>query len=70
MSAGKGAFRRLAAELAAATTPARRDELLDEWVDYRDRATEYDADQWGFNTDLWCAKERAEMDRRAAKEQA
>ena len=60
------AFQCIARELAAATNSDRRDELLDEWLDYRDRATEWDADRWGFTPDLWCLKERDEMERRAA----
>ncbi|WP_258563016.1 hypothetical protein [Streptomyces phytophilus] len=50
-------------QLAAATTRSRQDELLDYWLDLRDRATEWDADQWGLDPDRWCAKERAEMAR-------
>lgn len=65
MPAHPRAFWRLAEELASATDPGRRDELLDEWIDYRDRATEWDADRWGLNPDFWCLKERDEMDRRA-----
>jgi hypothetical protein len=40
--------------------------LLDQWLDYRDRATEWDAKQWGFkDPDRWCEAERAERSRRA-----
>lgn len=41
------------------------DRWLDEWIDVTTRATEWDADQWGFNPDTWMAEERVEMDRRA-----
>ncbi|MER5302292.1 hypothetical protein ABT039_22920 [Streptomyces lasiicapitis] len=43
------AFARLAAELRHARDPARRDQLLDHWIDIRDRATEWDARRWGFH---------------------
>ncbi|SCD41095.1 hypothetical protein GA0115251_106933 [Streptomyces sp. TverLS-915] len=65
MSAHPRFFQQLSRELAAASSPARRDELLDYWIDCRDRATEWDAHCWGFNPDTWCASERAEMERRA-----
>lgn len=60
-------FQHLADRIAATADPAGRDELLDEWLDVRDRVTEWDADQWGLSPDLWCAKERAEMERAAAR---
>ncbi|MFF4791882.1 hypothetical protein ACFY2M_19435 [Streptomyces sp. NPDC001276] len=69
MPAHPRAFQRLANQLAATTDPAKRDVLLDEWLDVRDRATEWDADQWGLNPDGWCLKERAAMDDRAAPQQ-
>ncbi|MBT0771833.1 hypothetical protein KIH74_23025 [Kineosporia sp. J2-2] len=49
------AYERLSNGLRATTEPARRDELLDEWIDMRDLATNYDADQWGLNPDdpMW-----------------
>lgn len=64
MSAHPLAFQRIAKDLTATTNPDRRNELLDEWLDARDRATEWDADQWGFDPDGWCLKERTEMERR------
>ena len=66
MPAHPRAFQRLAEDLTASTDPGKRDELLDEWLDYRDRATEWDADQWNLGPDLWCLEERDEMERRAA----
>lgn len=46
-------FAQLANQISDATDRARRDELLDQWIDVRDRATEWDADQWGFAPDDW-----------------
>lgn len=55
MPAHEKTYDRLTASLKATLDPAQRDALLDEWVDIRDRATEYDADQWGLNPDdpMW-----------------
>ena len=38
---------------------------LDLRIDYTERATEWDADQWGFDPTRWMAAERAEMERRS-----
>jgi len=65
MPAAPKAFERLASELTLATNPVRRDELLDEWLDYRDCATEWDAQQWGFDPDRWEERLRIQMERRA-----
>ncbi|WP_399142210.1 hypothetical protein Q3A86_33235 [Streptomyces sp. NBUA17] len=65
MPAPEGAFAALAARLRAATTAETVDMLLDRWIDYRDYATEWDADQWGFDSDRWFEHERAELSRRA-----
>lgn len=46
-------FTQLADQIRDAANPKRRDELLDQWLDIRDRATEWDADQWGFAPDNW-----------------
>jgi hypothetical protein len=59
------AFTALAERLVAAGTTAERDALLDRWLDYRDRATEWDARRWGFDPDRWLEKERAELSRRS-----
>ncbi|MEU5976322.1 hypothetical protein [Streptomyces sp. NPDC047315] len=69
MPAHPNHYQRLATELATATRPARRDELLDEWLDWRDLATEWDAQLWGFDPDRWCAAERAAMERCATTEE-
>lgn len=49
------------------TNPAHRatlskviDKLLDEWYDYSHRATEWDAQHWGFD-DEWMVQERRNM---------
>lgn len=44
--------------------PANVDTYLDIWWDYTERATEWDADQWGFDPTRWMEKERAEMESR------
>jgi hypothetical protein len=56
MPAHPAAFARLAAELRRTRDPARRDQLLDTWLDYRDRATEWDARRWGLEPDDWAAR--------------
>jgi hypothetical protein len=43
---------------------AKVDAVLDEYLRYRDYATEWDADQWGLDPDRWMEAERAEMCRR------
>jgi hypothetical protein len=53
MPAHPNYFNQLADQIRNTTNPARLDELLDQWVDIRDRATEWDADQWGFAPDDW-----------------
>lgn len=55
-------FVHLADQIRNTTDPGRRDELLDQWVDIRDRATEWDADQWGFAPDDWEKRVLATMD--------
>lgn len=40
------------------------DTVLDEYLAYRDYATEWDAAQWGFG-DQWMAAERREIRKRA-----
>lgn len=64
MGASPRAFEVLATRLRAARTPADVDTLLDRWVDFRDRATDWDAHRWGF-PHSWCETERAELVRRA-----
>ena len=70
MPAHPRAFQRIANDIATTADPDKRDELLDEWLDCRDRATEWDADQWGLSPDFWCLEERDEMERRAASGEA
>jgi hypothetical protein len=48
MPAHPRTFERLNRELTAATTVERCDEILDTILDYRQNATEWDADQWGL----------------------
>lgn len=45
-------------------SPDKRDFWLDQFADSLLRATEWDADQWGFDPDRWMAAERAEIERR------
>lgn len=65
MAADNRAFEALAVRLRLAGDPGSVDMLLDTWLDYRDRATEWDARQWGFDPDRWFERERAELFRRA-----
>lgn len=52
MPAHQEAFNRLAVRLLSYDGDrARQDQVLDQWIDYRDRATEWDAAHWGL-TDL------------------
>lgn len=64
MPASPEAFNRLAISILQASGNRQlQDGLLDIWIDVRDRATEWDADHWGFNPDRWMQKERAAMGR-------
>lgn len=51
---------------------ARAHQHLDWWLDqYADsllRATEWDADQWGFDPDRWMEAERVELARRGGED--
>ncbi len=49
MSAAPEAFAQLAEQLRQETDRATQDRYLDLWIDYRDRATEWDAEQWGLS---------------------
>lgn len=40
------------------------DQVLDEWYDIQYRATEWDADMWGFS-ESWMARERSYMNKRS-----
>jgi hypothetical protein len=64
VAASPKAFEALAVRLRFATSAEAVDALLDTWLDYRDRATEWDAARWGFDPDRWCETERAELARR------
>jgi hypothetical protein len=44
-----------------AETPEIRDHYLDQYADCLLRATEWDADKWGFDPDRWFEKERFEL---------
>lgn len=49
---------------AALPWPGQVDLILDRYADGLLRATEWDADQWGFDPGRWMAAERAELARR------
>lgn len=51
-------------EEIAHVAPERRDLLLDLYIRWRDGATEWDAELWGFDPDDWMWDERQEMERR------
>jgi hypothetical protein len=55
MSAHPKTFERLSGELRLTTDPVRIDQLLDDWWDAQNLATNWDADQWGLNPDdpIW-----------------
>jgi hypothetical protein len=61
MPAHPKAFARMANELRAARSRDHQDQILDRWNDAALLATEWDADQWGFDPDRWMAKERAQL---------
>lgn len=61
MAASERAFEHLRTRLRGASDRPMQDEILDLWLDFRDLATEWDAQQWGFNPDTWMLKERNEM---------
>jgi len=61
MPAHQKAYRRIFDMVAQAKSSRDQDRWLDEALDLRQRATDWDADQWGFNPDLWMEAERAEL---------
>ncbi|MCX4705672.1 hypothetical protein [Streptomyces sp. NBC_01373] len=65
MPASPRAFEVLAERIRRTSDPATVDMLLDQWLAYRDRATEWDAARWGFDPHRWFEVERAELARRA-----
>jgi hypothetical protein len=68
MPASPEAFDVLASHIKGTTNRRLQDGLLDIWIDYRDRATEWDADKWGF-TRKWMRAELQEMNRRPFDEE-
>lgn len=50
---------RLVRWIKSAPSEEARDFYLDHYADCLLRATEWDAQQWGFNPDTWMARERA-----------
>jgi hypothetical protein len=62
MPAHPGAFKKLSERIRAADGNRRlQDGLLDLWLEYRDLATEWDGDRWGFDPDRWMLQERTLM---------
>ena len=60
------------AAMAATREPSHRvghlctvDHWLDQYLDSSMRATEWDADQWGFGAGTWMEAERAQMNARS-----
>jgi hypothetical protein len=45
--------------------PGSADYWLDQWIDVTTRATEWDAEHWGFHPDKWMAAERLELEQRS-----
>ncbi|GAA3527626.1 hypothetical protein [Streptomyces osmaniensis] len=66
MPAAPRAFEGLAERIRRAADVATVDMLLDRWLDYRDRATEWDAHRWGLDDlDRKTEPDRLELIRRA-----
>lgn len=65
MSAHPDAFSRLKRDLTRTRDRKIQDELLDKWLEYERLATEWDGSNWGFDTDTWMSKERAELGKRS-----
>ncbi len=59
---------RMVVKIQVAATPYRRDLYLDQYADALLRATEWDADQWGFNPSRWMEDERAELAARGGRD--
>lgn len=63
----RGMLRRACAARACAPPDGKAalslhiDRLLDEWGDYMLRATEWDAQYWGFDDGTWMVQERKNM---------
>ena len=51
----------LLSRIRVATSPGFRDQLLEQLYDADNRATDWDARQWGFQPDKWMAAERLAM---------
>jgi hypothetical protein len=64
MPAHEKAIKRLQRRVAAAKNREEQDAALDQILDVTQRATEWDADQWGFDPDRWMEAERVEINRR------
>lgn len=58
MPAHRKAYERLYRDIARATTRDAQDWRLDQILAIQQLATEWDADQWGFDPDRWMETER------------
>jgi hypothetical protein len=65
MGAHPLAYERIASNIMKTKDRTIQDELLDKWLEYRDLATSWDAEGWGFDVDKWMLKERTELMSRA-----
>lgn len=63
-------FEDLREQLLSVETPDDRDALLDEWFDAANRATDYDAIEWGFDPKRWMSEDRKRMEVRIAEARA
>lgn len=68
MPASPEAFNVLGAHIKGTTNRRIQDGLLDIWLEYRDLATEWDADKWGFGH-RWMKAELQEMNKRPLDEE-
>jgi hypothetical protein len=64
VGASEDTFALLASKLVEAKTEKARDFLLDLWWQYKTLCTEWDAEQWGFDSKSWMRKERDVMESR------
>jgi hypothetical protein len=68
MGCADAARDRLRQMVRDAGSPAERDRLLDVLWDYENRATEWDAERWGFSPGRWMRRERDELSARGGQD--
>ena len=58
---------RMITNIQVAADPKRQDFYLDQFADSLLRATEWDAEQWGFDADRWMETERIQLAERGGR---